>query len=614
MRRFPAAAACAAVSALSAIVLVEAESQDIWWGLLRVATLGIPLFIAVTLFGERHATASAHRWVLRLAAAGVLVALFLLFERWEYWNVPQRYGHVSATFHLLAAVAPYLGVSEPRGFWQYNRALLFRFLLATLYSGVVFLGLALALAALDNLFGVEIPDLHYPRLFFLVGFVFHPLFFLAGVPRDFAALERDRRFPGGLKVFSQYVMLPLVALYVTILTVYLGKVLVTGSWPSGWISYLVSSLAVVGILSLLMVHPDRMDGERGWIDRYALAFWVSILPSAAMVLLALWQRVDQYGFTERRCLLGVLAAWLAATALHAVITRTREIRGIPVTLALLGVVTFAGPWSVYAVAERSQAKRLEEILTANGALVDGRVAAGTVEIPFDDWDQAQAVVTYLVQHHGTGAIDMWYGNPAGTAEVRTAAPEARTADAAALPGTESPDGTPELPGGLDERVAQVMADLRIRSGPSDRRMQLRVGGPREPVPAAGFDLLVVPGDDGESVVGGDTLRFAVSEDGRGMVMRLAGRVEARGSLASLVEAAEVLRRDGSRGDVVTLDGAEVERRELPAAHLVVDLAGDRWTARLALHTLTLHPEEGGGLTAVDFVPDAVMLRASAPLP
>ncbi len=591
VRRFPEVAVCAGVSALSAVVLVEAESveaesPDVWWGLLRVATLGIPLFIAVTLFSERHVTASARRLALRIVAAGILVALYFLFERWEYWSLPQRYGHVSATFHLLVAVAPYLRVSEPRGFWQYNRALLFRFLLATLYAGAVFLGLALALAALDNLFGVEIPDLHYPRLFFLVGFVFHPLFFLAGVPRDFAALDRDRRYPGGLRVFSQYVMLPLVALYVTILTAYLGKVLVTGSWPSGWISYLVSSLAVVGILSLLMVHPDRIEGERGWIDRYALAFWVSILPSAAMVLLALWQRVDQYGITERRYLLGVLAVWLAATALHAVFTRTREIRGIPVTLALLGVVTFAGPWSAYAVAERSQAKRLEEILAAAGVLVDGRVPIDAVEIPFGDWDQAEAVATYLVQHHGTDAIDMWYGDAGDT---------------------------PELPDGLDERVARIMAALRIRSGPSDRPIQLRVraDAPRVPIPAEGFDFLVASRGDGESIVEGDTLRFAVSEDGLDLVMSLAGREEARGPLAPLIEVAEALRRDGSRGEVVMLDGTETERRDLSAADLVLDLAGDRWAARLALHTLTLQPD-GDGLAAAAFVLDAAMLRAAGP--
>ena len=106
-----------------------------------------------------------------------------------------------------------------------------------------------------------------------------------------------------------------------------------------------------------------------------------------MVLMALWQRVDQYGVAERRYLMGVLALWLGGAALYAAITRTGRIRWIPLTLAVLGLVTFAGPWSAYAVAEGSQAKRLEAILDAHGALAGGRVAAGTVEIPFDDWNR-----------------------------------------------------------------------------------------------------------------------------------------------------------------------------------------------------------------------------------
>ena len=358
------------------------------------------------------------------------------------------------------AVAPYLGVREPRGFWQYNRALLFRFLLATLYGAAVFAGLAFALAALDNLFAVDIPDLHYPRLLCLVLFLFHPVFFLAGIPAEFDALDRDKSYPSGLRVFSQYVMLPLVALYVTILTAYMGRVLLTGSWPSGWISYLVSSLAVVGIFSLLLIHPGRMDQERSWIDRYALGFWIAIIPSATMVLLALWQRVEQYGITERRYLLGVLAVWLIGTALYAAITRTREIKGIPLTLALIGVVTFVGPWSAYAVAQRSQVGRLADILSTHGALADGRISSDTVEVPFEEWEQAEAVVVYLVLYHGTSAIDQWFVDPPGTGG---------TADTVALPA------------GLQERVAGVMSELRIRSGPSDRPLQPSAGDPRAPV-------------------------------------------------------------------------------------------------------------------------------------
>ena len=191
---------------------------------------------------------------------------------------------------------------------------------------------------------------------------------------------------------------------------------------------------MAGIFSLLMVHPDRMDGEHGWIDRYARAFWIAILPLAAMVL--------------------------------------------------------------------------------------------------------------MVQHHDTRAIDDWY------------------ADAGAPAAAEGTDTIPELPRGLDARVDAFMAELRIRSGPSDKPFQLLSGGPPAPIPAVGYDFVVAPGDGGGTgggetggeegmlavaVVDADTLSLGISADGRDLLMSLAGREEARGSLAEVIALAEALRVESPAG-------------------------------------------------------------------
>ena len=128
-------------------------------------------------------------------------------------------------------------------------------------------GAAIALAALDKLFGVDVPGTGYLRLWFTFGFVFNTWFFLGGVPRDFAALEASRDYPAGIKAFTQYVLLPIVAVYLVILTAYLVKVLPTWNWPSGWIGWLVSSVAAAGILSLRLVHPAATAAA----DRSAVA-------------------------------------------------------------------------------------------------------------------------------------------------------------------------------------------------------------------------------------------------------------------------------------------------------------------------------------------------------
>ena len=581
LRRFPEVFACGVVAGVAASLALESSEASRWWGLWRVASLGIPLFVALTLLCERRGIPEPRRWLWRTAALGALVLLYVLFDGWEYWSIAQRYGHLTVTLHLSVAVVPYLflAAEEPRGFWQFNFALLHRFVVATIYAAAIYAGLALALAALDNLFGVNVEELAYVRLFFLVAFCFHPVFFLAGVPSDFSRLDRDGSGPPWLKVFCQYVMLPLVTVYVIILTAYLGRILVIGTWPSGWISYLVSSLAVVGILSLLMVHPERLEGPRGWIDHYALAFWIAIMPSVVMVLMAVWQRVEQYGITERRYLLGILALWLGGAALHSAVARTRRIRFIPLTLAVLGVVTFAGPWSAYAVAQRSQLARLEGILSEHDALLEGRATEGVVEIPFEVWAEARSAVEYLVREHGVVSL-------APLLEGRQAGEPGGGEDAlvdTALRGIAEGDSLARAQRWTRD-AARTMDDLRIRPGVSYRPARLEVVQQGDPISVAGFELLLVGDDEGEAVIETDTLRFALSSDGMEMLLEFEGAAVGRASLAALIDTGQQLRsRQFENAAAATRTGPDVI--DVPAREMTLRFNTGRWRMQVVLGAL-----------------------------
>jgi hypothetical protein len=426
LRRFPLVLAAAALAAAASVLSIEDVGPE-WLHarLITTASLGIPLFLAAALLAERQGRRAAAQVVLGLAGA-VLIAGF--FAGWPHWSDPVRFGRyvqLSVAFHLFVVFVPFARTGPRNAFWQFNRVLLERAILSAAFTGTLFLGLVLALAALDKLFGVDVPNTAYPRVWAVIAFVFNTWFFLGGVPEDPAALEERRDYPAVLRVFAQYALVPLVSVYLMILTLYLGKVIVTWDWPSGWIGNLVSGVAAAGIFALLLVHPIAEDAEQRWIATFARQFWLAVIPSIVMLWLALYQRVHQYGITERRYFLILLSLWLAGLAVYYGVTRAKTIRIIPVSLCVVALLTIAGPWGAYTVSERSQVGRLRATLERNGMFAAGAVRAPAREVSAEDRAEISAVVRYLLETHGTGAIAPWFADTSARRVVLAAAERGR---------------------------------------------------------------------------------------------------------------------------------------------------------------------------------------------
>ena len=405
--RFPLVMTAALAAAASGIAATEVDSEAAFVRVMVTAQLGLPLFFALAAAAESNRWPRLTRVVLNAVAVVALFAYHSTLPDHVDPGVTTRFLQLNVGLHLLAAILPFVRGGRHNGFWQYNRTLFLRFLTALLYSAVVYLGLALALLALDKLLGLPIPERAYLWLLIVVLFVFNTWLFLGGVPRDIAGLESVADYPRALKVFAQYILIPLVAIYLAILTVYLLKVIATAVWPSGWIGWMVSGVAVVGILALLLVWPVANRIENRWVATYTRWFFIFMIPPIVMLLLAVQRRIHQYGVTENRYFLAVLSVWLAAVAVYFIASRERRIKVIPVTLCAVAFIASFGPWGAYTVSRRSQTARLERLMEANGILVDGVIVKATNEVSADDRREISAISMYLVRYHGSKTFDRW---------------------------------------------------------------------------------------------------------------------------------------------------------------------------------------------------------------
>ncbi|MBL0739980.1 DUF4153 domain-containing protein [Chryseolinea lacunae] len=432
--RFPITLLSALVAVVIGIYLFELDADVLdlrYVNVMLCAALGISLFFCVTVFSDKQGYGLKLRVVLHVAAALVLVALyFTLPSAVEPINnsLPYiRYGIYNVVMHLLVAVVPFLEKGKLNGFWHYNKILFIRFLTALLYSGFLYAGLALALGSLDFLFDIDLHEKLFFDLFVVIGGLFNTWFFIAGIPSDFNALDGVEEYPKGIKIFSQYVLLPLLILYLIILYVYAAKIVVLWSWPKGLVSYLISCVAVLGILTLLLIHPYGNLPGNGWIKKFSRIYYFALFPLVVLLFIAIGMRVNDYGITINRYIIVLLGIWLTLVCFYFSLGN-KNIKFIPISLAIILMLMTFGYWGMFSVSERSQVNRLRGILEQYKILQNGKIkgeviwrkdslhrlfAANNENVneglmPDSVHNEVRSILDYLDDYHGFTLLRPWY--------------------------------------------------------------------------------------------------------------------------------------------------------------------------------------------------------------
>lgn len=389
--RFPLQVLVAILATISWCYLVDVNRhrEEQLTLFLCVCNLALTLLLAVDLYAEANKLQAPKQWILRLGAIVISIVLYFVLKPSFYLADVFRIGLLAFGFHLLVAFSPFIRNGSTNGFWQYNKTLFLRILTSALYAGVLFAGLAIALAAIDGLFNVNIGWKTYVRLFAIVTAGFMTIFFLAGVPDDFEELDKDESYPKGLKIFTQYVLIPLMSIYLLILLVYEAKIAINWELPKGLVSTLILGYAVFGILSLLLIYPIKEKEGNGWMKLFSRFFYVMMIPLVVLLLLAVWKRVGNYGITESRYILIVLAVWLTLITGYFLISKKQNIKIIPVSLCILALLATYGPQSAFSVSKYSQVARLKRLMASSSN---------------KDIDQRAAVVNYLIDRHGLSAL------------------------------------------------------------------------------------------------------------------------------------------------------------------------------------------------------------------
>lgn len=374
--RYPMVLTMALIAAISSVVAIEMDTQRNQFMVVKLvmtACLGISLMFAVKMLSQRI----GKEFLLQILALGILSVFYFVLPNSEK-DFSEAYAFVLIPSyilsHLLVSFIPFFGEKRELNFWQYNKNLFINIFLTGVFTGVLVGGVMLAILAVDKLFDLNFSEDLYPKTFLFLAILGSCFIFLLFNDKGLPQLESDSNYPQILKFFTQFVLIPLLLIYVVILYFYFGKILINWELPRGWVSYLILAYSVVGILALLLVHPLKEDSTKSWVKVFSKVFYYLLVPLLVMLFTAIFTRILEYGYTEARYYVLLLAVWLTVVVFYFIFIKKTTIKFVPVSLFAFGLFALIFPYlNAFSVAKRSQKNELEKVLVTNNLLVNDKI-------------------------------------------------------------------------------------------------------------------------------------------------------------------------------------------------------------------------------------------------
>lgn len=375
--RYPMVLLMGLLSSVGAICMLDSKSKK---ELLFTHTkfticccLGISLMFALKILSQRI----GKRLLLEVLGTVFLVGFYFVLPGKEREFTEVNGFIVAITFllsHLLVSFAAFLEKNRELNFWQYNKNLFVNIFLTAVFTGVLTGGVELAILAVDKLFDFNFHDKLYLDTFYVLAIFGSSFIFLLFNETGLNYLEKDGTYPVILKFFTQFVLIPLLFIYAIILYFYSFKIIINWELPRGWVSYLVLAYSIVGILALLLVYPLKEEKAKSWVKVFSKLFYYTIIPLLVLLFTAIFTRILEYGYTEPRYFVLLLALWLLSVVAYFILNKKASIKFIPVSLFIFGLFSLIFPYlNAFSVAKRSQKNELIKLLDQNKLLVNNKI-------------------------------------------------------------------------------------------------------------------------------------------------------------------------------------------------------------------------------------------------
>lgn len=334
-----------------------------------IVGLGIPLSLCIGFINEVFFTKEKIKQILSYAVGFVILILYYMF----FLNEINTLSVIRYTGTIIFLLITFFYISRVRNKENYefhvisvNTSIAITFI----YSAVLYFGIIAILFTVDRLFDVNIDGKYYYYTFLIVTFIFGISLFISkldNIGKSFKGYD----YSSALKILLIYIVIPLITIYTLILYVYFAKIIISWEWPRGLVSNLVLWYSALSVFIIFLITPIIEENKLAKL--FKIWFPKLVLPILLMMFMSMYQRVVQYGITENRYFIIVLGIWVTGVMLYFSLVKPLRNIVIPITLSLVVLNSVYGPLSALNISISSQNKRLNNLLTTNGFLIDGNL-------------------------------------------------------------------------------------------------------------------------------------------------------------------------------------------------------------------------------------------------
>jgi len=328
------------------------------------------------------------RWVVNIVL--ILISTLSYFALYNY-NDPYAIMGYCGTMSALFAGIIYLAATDSIS--KTFSHIFSKTVYNTTVCGIVTLGTSLCIYAFNTLIyegsGYIIGKVASINLLFIWIVLFLNLS-LSIIPHKNA----DLKTPAIFKTIVLYAAFPVYMVLIAILCLYLGKILVTLSFPSGQISWFASFASLLFVFFIFSLEQFKEENKLAKLFVKFGGYF--IIPIIAVQFISISIRLSNYGLTTTRFISISLSLLALAFAIVTLIKNCRYIQHMLLVLAGTSLLLTLTPANVLDVPVWNQASRLITALSKNTMLVDGKIIPSE-NVPEEDRIKISSAYHYLIK-------------------------------------------------------------------------------------------------------------------------------------------------------------------------------------------------------------------------